>query len=122
MTLDNDELLPALEERLAVMRAERDALDEQIRRHEAAVAALNGRTPTKVRARSGEIARQAILAAWATHKAPVRTEDLLDHESLIHYSRNTLRSALADLHHLGKLSGTRGPKGYIWDPPDTAVH
>jgi hypothetical protein len=104
----------AMQSRLDDLRGQRADIDEQIRRYEGAIAALNGEY---VRPRSGATARKAIVAALATYKAPVRTEDLLDHEALVHYSRHTLRSALADLHHAGEITGTRAPKGFIWEPP-----
>jgi hypothetical protein len=105
-----------LEGELAVAIEQRDALDQQIRRYQGAIAALNGDV-VATRTKSGKVAQKAILAALGTFTVPVRSEDLLDHDSLKHYSRHTLRTALADLNHQGKVTGTRAPKGFIWDPP-----
>lgn len=109
-----------LERELAEMTEERDALNEQIKRYQLALAALDG-TVTG-RPRSGSTARTAILAALGSYTVPVHTSTLLDHESLVHYSRHTLRTALADLHHAGAIDGERGPKGFIWNPASVSVN
>lgn len=121
MTADNgtdDAAIQSMQARLDDLRGQRAMLDEQIRRYEGAIAALGGNPiTTRLANKRSATAGKAILAALGTFKTPVRTEDLLDHDSLIHYSRHTLRGSLSELHRSGQIDGTRGPKGYIWEPP-----
>ena len=121
--VDDGDAIRAMQSRLDDLRGQRDELNEQvdavveqITRYEAAIGALTGDF-TKLPNRRSATAGKAIVAALGTFKSPVRTEDLLDHDSLIHYSRHTLRGALSELHRAGKITGTRAPKGFIWDPP-----
>ena len=110
---DQSEVVAAdLRTQLDKLRTQREEIDEQILRYELALDALTGPPPS----RRSPSSRKAVLAALATFTVPVRTEDLLDHDSLVHYSRHTLRSALADLRRTGDINGERAPKGFIWDP------
>jgi hypothetical protein len=121
---DNHDPIPLIEDRLVALRQQQDYHAEkaretglEIRRHEQALALLSGVDPVGFVNRRSVTAGRAIVAALATFRAPVRTEDLLDHEALVHYSRHTLRGAVSELRKAGEITGTRGPKGYIWDPP-----
>lgn len=112
--MNADDVTRTMQTELDAMEAERDVLEERIARYRAALQALNGERPGR---RAGSpSAGTALLAALATFDVPVKTERLLDHPDLVHYSRHTLRSALSELHHRGRVSGTRGPKGFIWEP------
>jgi hypothetical protein len=114
----SDGISDALEAELAEMRAQREVLDEGIARREAALAALHGDYAVNGKRRRPSTAGTAILAALTTFKGPVTSTALLDHESLTHYSRHTLRSALSELTRSGRLTPLeRGPHGFIWAPP-----
>lgn len=103
-----------LEAELIELIDQRRELDREIKRREGALDALRG-APIAPR-RSSPTARASILAALSTFRAPVHTSALLDHDLLVHYSRHTLRGALADLHRAGEIEGIRAPKGFIWKP------
>ena len=113
----DDDPVGLLTERLADLVFQRDALDEAIARHRAALAALTGpEVPRGGRARPST-AGVALVAALATFAEPVSSSRLMDHPDLTHYSRHTLRTALGELRQAGRIEGTRGPKGFIWQPP-----
>jgi hypothetical protein len=103
-----------LEATLLDLTEERMALDREIAKRKAALDVLRGNVPPP--RRSSPTARRSLLEALATFDTPVHTTRLLDHELLVHYSRHTLRGALADLHRAHEIEGERAPKGYIWDP------
>jgi hypothetical protein len=104
-------------DQLAEKEREARAIDDEIARVEAAITTLLDKS--RGRRRNGgrsNTAMVAILAAHATFNGtPVHSSTLFDHDDLVHYSRHTLRSALAELHRSGQLTPkSRAPKGYIW--------
>jgi hypothetical protein len=113
--------IETMQRALDVMRERRDVVDREIARFEMALAALNGDPRVRAQRRKGAqdapTRRTAILAALASFKAPVSSETLLDHSDLVHYSRNTLRRTLSELHAAGHVTAVeRTPKGFIWAP------
>lgn len=116
MSDNGDQATQLLENQLQGAIAQRDGLNEQIARLRAALDLLNGNVPPPRVNRASETVRKSVLAALGSFDGPVHTSRLLDHELLVHYSRHTLRSALADLHHAEMIQGDRAPKGFIWDP------
>ena len=115
----SDDLVGQLTHELADLVAQRKAIDERIVRLRAALSALTDDTLPTVRPPS--TAGVAILAALATFSDPVHSSTLMDHPSLMHYSRHTLRAALTQLRASGSIEGTRGPKGFIWQPPKSSA-
>jgi hypothetical protein len=110
------ELVADLTAKLTAARAGRERLDIQIARYEVALQALTGDTLPVLRQTS--TAGVAIKAALASFTEPVHTSALLDHPDLVHYSRNTLRTALNELRRSGQVrAAARTPKGFIWEPP-----
>ena len=108
--------LDRLEAERAMMMQTVAGIDREIVRFETALAALHGEIAPNGRKRQAPTAGPAILAALQNFTGPVHTTTLLNHESLVHYSRNSLRKALEDLRRRGKITAAeRGPKGYIWN-------
>ena len=120
MADDTKPVRDQLEAELHQLIQQRTELNAQIARYEGALASLDGRVPAQ--RRTSPSVRGSVLAALGTFKSPVHTSRLLDHELLVHYSRHTLRSALADLHRAGEIEGERAPKGFIWNPKSVNGH
>ena len=116
--MTDDDPVGLLSAKLADLVAQREALDEAIARHRLALAALTeDELPRVARLRKPSTAGVALVAALATFAEPVSSSTLMDHPDLTHYSRHTLRTALGELRQAGRIEGTRGPKGFIWQPP-----
>jgi hypothetical protein len=89
-------------------------VEDDVRRHENALRVLNGEP---IQQRGSKTTGIAIIAALNSFPGPVHTSALLDHDDLVHYSRNALRAALGELKRQGKLTPVeRTPHGYIWAP------
>jgi hypothetical protein len=111
----NEAMIEIMTDQLGDLIAERDELDEQIDRLRVAISALKG--DRKWSQTRGKTAGIAVRAAAASFTEPVSTQTLLDHSDLVNYSRQTLRSALAELHRTGQMTAVeRTPHGYIWAP------
>ena len=108
-------LIETLTDQRDELVTERNELDERIEQMTVAISALKGdRKWSRTR---GKTAGIAVRAAAASFTEPVSTQTLLDHDDLVHYSRQTLRSALSELHRTGQMTAVeRTPHGYIWAP------
>ena len=112
----DDAVVAELRSRLETAQAERAQAQDEIERYTAAIAALTGERQDR-RSYRGTTGT-AIVAALTTFAGPVSSETLLDHSSLAHYSRHTLRGALSQLKKDGRIQvAERTNRGYIWQPP-----
>lgn len=123
MTTETNPVVEQLQTQVETKRQQREEhtraarqLDQDITRIEAAIAALSGEAPGRFNNKRSRTAGMAILAAHTSFGGkPVNTSTLLDHEDLVHYSRQTLRGALSELHRGGQLTPReRSAKGFIW--------
>jgi hypothetical protein len=108
--------LQGLYERRDSVRSVLGEVESEIQRREAAMSVLRGEASLPG-SRAGARAQTAVMAALRSFDGPVSTQTLLDHPDLVHYSRNTLRSALSAAKQGGRIQvHDRTPHGYIWEP------
>lgn len=122
MTGDNGDPQAGIKAALERLYPRREALVEQarevegeIQRYEAALGVLTGELTVRSSRKGARTTGIAILAALNSFSGPVHTSALLNHDDLVNYSRNALRSALGELKRSGQLTPVeRTPHGYIW--------